>query len=125
MKAKAVAIGLVVMMAAIPAGAVNHLTIRVSPTVCFEPANLIIRTVVERDKDNRAMEIVAESPAFYRASHIQLDGDNAPRTNTFEFHSLPSGTYEITARLFDARGRARAEVSQQVSVMATSGDGGR
>jgi len=112
-------------LTAMPAVAGDPLNIRVSPAVCFAPANLIVRTTVEHNSNNRAMEIVAESVNFYRSSEIQLDGDKAPRITTFEFRSLPSGTYAVTARLLDAQGRARAEVSQEVNVMASGSDGGR
>jgi hypothetical protein len=114
-----------VSLAAIPAIADGPLKIRVSPAVSFAPANVIVRTTVERDAANRAMEIVADSPRYYRSSEIQLDGDKAPRTTTVEFRSLPSGTYEVTARLFDAQGRARATVSQQVNVVASGSNRGQ
>ncbi|HZP48639.1 MAG TPA: hypothetical protein VFB07_08895 [Vicinamibacterales bacterium] len=65
------------------------------------------------------MEIVAESEDFYRSSEIQLDGDSAPRTTQFEFRSLPPGTYEVRAVLYGAGGDARAEVRQQVNVIAS------
>jgi len=71
------------------------MTVRVTPAVAFAPANLIVRTHIEADADNRAITIVAESNDFYRSSEVQLDGDRAPRTSTFEFRSLPSGTYQI------------------------------
>ena len=75
------------------------MTVKVSPAVAFAPANLIVRTMIEADADNRAIAIVAESADFYRSSEIQLDGDRAARTNTFEFRSLPSGTYQVKAML--------------------------
>lgn len=102
-----------------PVGAGERMTVRVSPAVAFAPANLIVRARIEQDAQNRAVEIVAESSEFYRSSEIQLDGEHAPRTNTFEFRSLPPGTYEVTARLLGPGGSPRASARQSVNVIAT------
>ena len=102
-----------------PVGAGEKITVRVSPAVAFAPANLIVRTRIEADAQNRAVEIVAESTEFYRSSEIQLDGENAPRTSTFEFRSLPPGTYEVTATLLGPGGSARASVRSQINVIAS------
>jgi len=97
---------------------------KVSPAVAFAPANLVVRATIEVDAGNRAVEIVAESADFYRSSEIQLEGDRAARITTFEFRSLPPGTYEVRAKLFGADGQQRAAVRQQVNVIA-SGSGDR
>jgi hypothetical protein len=97
------------------------LALRVSPAVAFAPANLNVRATVEADKDNRSIEIIAESSEFYRASAIELDGDRAPRTNTFEFRSLPPGTYSVQATLFTGSGNERARVRQEINVIASGG----
>ena len=104
-------------MSALPVGAGERLTVKVSPAVCFAPANLIVRTMIEADADNRSVEIVAESSDFYRSSTIQLDGDKAPRTTTFEFRSLPPGSYDVTAHLYGSTGE-RAQVHHQLNVIA-------
>ncbi len=88
--------GLAVMMTTV-VGATEPLSMQVSPAMSFAPANLVIRTRVEPDASNRAMEVVADSEGFYRSSAVQLEGDRAPRTTTFEFRSLPPGDYEVTA----------------------------
>ena len=93
--------------------------LKVSPAVSFAPANLVIRAMVAADDQNRFIEITAESDDFYRSSEIQLEGDRAARTTTFEFRSLPQGTYEVRAKLFGADGQQRATVRQQVNVIAT------
>jgi len=66
-------------------------SIRVSPAVSFAPTNLIVRTRLEPDADNRVLEIVADSDWFYRSSTIALDGDRAPNTVMLEYRSLPRG----------------------------------
>ena len=107
--------------AAGPLGAHDRLAVKVSPAVSFAPANLVVRTIVESDADNRAMEVVAESDDFYRSSEVQLDGEHAPRVSTFEFRSLPPGVYEVKATLIAGNGRARAAVRQEVNVIASGG----
>jgi hypothetical protein len=111
-------------MLPIGAGAGERLSMRVSPAVAFAPANLVVRAMIEANADNRAVEIVAESDDFYRSSQIQLEGEKAPRTNQFEFRSLPPGTYEVRALLIGADGQQRAFARQQVNVIA-SGAGDR
>jgi hypothetical protein len=119
MKVRALFLGLLLCAAAWPAGAreSERLTIRVSPAVAFAPANLIVRTMIQADAENRMVAIVAESPDFYRSSEIELDGDRAPRTTQFEFRSLPSGMYDVRATLLDASGRERAAARRQVNVI--------
>ena len=108
--------GLAVMTTTV-AGAREHLSIRVSPAVSFAPANLVIRTSIEPDANNRAMEVVADSNGFYRSSAIQLEGDRAPKTTTFEFRSLPPGEYEVTAVVIGADGQRRTRARAHVNVV--------
>jgi len=119
MMMRAMLFGILLVTATLPARARDRMTLRVSPAVAFAPANLIVRTMIEADARNRAVEIVAESPEFYRSSEIQLDGENAPRTTTFEFRSLPPGTYEVKATLLGSDGAALATVRHQMNVIAT------
>ena len=120
---RVVLISLVTLTAALPLRAKEKekdpLSLRVSPAVAFAPANLIVRATVETNAANRAIGIVAESEDFYRSSEIQLDGSSAPRTAQFEFRSLPPGAYEVRATLYDLRGDPRAEVRQEVNVIAS------
>ena len=93
------------------------LSIRVSPAVSFAPANMVVRTSIEPDASNRAVEIVADSDQFYRSSLVQLDGERAPRTSLFEFRSLPPGEYEVKAALIGVDGQARAIARAHVNVV--------
>jgi hypothetical protein len=99
------------------AGANQPLAIKVSPAVSFAPANLVIRTSVDPDADNRTLEVVAESEDFYRASTVPLDGDHAPKTTQFEFRSLPPGEYAISVVVTGAGGRQRAISRGQARVV--------
>ncbi len=93
------------------------LSIRVSPARSFAPANLVVRTTIEPDTFNRAVEIVADSDQFYRSSLVQLDGEQAPRTSMFEFRGLPSGDYDVKAALIGADGRTRAVARAQANIV--------
>jgi hypothetical protein len=86
----------------------DPLSIRVSPAVAFAPANLIIRARIDPDSYNRALEVVAESEDFYRSSTVQLEGDRAPKTTSFEFRSVPPGEYEVRASVIGADGHPKA-----------------
>jgi hypothetical protein len=111
-----------VLLLVAPLGARDRLTLRVTPAVSFEPANLIVRTNIEHSDDNRSVEIIAESADFYRSSEVSLDGSRAPRTNVFEFRSLPGGTYQVRAVLKGANGRELATAAARVNVMSAGGE---
>ncbi len=123
MQGRVVVFGFLMLAAAAPLGAGDVLTIKVSPNVTFAPANLMVFTTVQADAANRAIAIVADSGDFYRASEVELDGDKAPRTTMFEFRSLPSGNYRVTATLYDRNGNARALARSVVDVLASGGSG--
>jgi hypothetical protein len=107
--------GLLVLTSSLGAGA--GLAVE-APTVMLAPGHLVVRTVIERDRDNRAIQVVAESPDSYRSSEVQIDGDTAPLRNTFEFKDLPIGTYEIHAVLLGSAGQQRALVVRKLEVIA-------
>ena len=119
MKVGAALFGLLLLAGTAPLGAGERITLKVSPAVAFAPANLVVRATILADAENRAVQIVAESDDFYRSSEVQLEGDKAARTSTFEFRSLPSGTYLVSANLIGADGRSRAIIRQQVNVVAS------
>jgi hypothetical protein len=118
MKWRAVILG-VAIAAASPIRANDRLSLRVSPTVSFAPANLVVRATVEANRDNRSIEIVAESEAFYRSSEMQLDGDRAPHTTLFEFRSLPTGNYQVRAILRGVSGKELASLQTQINVVGS------
>jgi len=97
-----------VLTVAMPSNAGEPLTIRVSPRAAMAPAIITVRAIIEADTDNRALEVIAQSPDFYRSSYVELDGANAQRVNVFQFRNLPSGTYEVTSVLVGSRGRRAA-----------------
>ena len=107
------------LITTLPTGAGERISVKVSPSVAFAPANLVVRTMIQADQDNRAVEIIAESADFYRSSQIELEGDKAPRTTMFEFRSLPPGTYEVKALLYGTGGEPIAFARQQINVIAS------
>jgi hypothetical protein len=72
---------------------------------------------VEPDPGNRALEVVAESGAYYRSSRIQLDGTEASGTISFEFRNVPGGEYDVRGVLINSSGHERAVVRKHVIVI--------
>jgi hypothetical protein len=96
------------------------ITLRVTPAMSFAPADVVVNAIIESNPDNRVIRVAAESADFYRASEMQLDGEQAPKTTAFEFRDLPGGFYIVTGTLFGSNGKARATVRQQVRVVTGS-----
>jgi hypothetical protein len=107
---------LVFALLASSVGAGERLKVVVSHTFRRAPADLLIQAIVERDDANRALEVVAESSEFFRASTVQLDGSRAPRLNTIGFSGLPSGSYEVAVRVLAANGHEVACVTDWLMV---------
>ena len=118
MRLKCRALAALTILAASPLEAGERLSMRLTPAHAFEPATVRVTAVVERDAQNRAMEIVADSGGFYRSSLIPLEGDTAPRTTTVDFQGLPGGDYEVRIILLDAGGHPRATVFQSLDVIS-------
>jgi hypothetical protein len=121
MKGRALAASLLLACTA-PVTAGERVSIKVSPAVAFAPANLFVRATVEVSRDNRSIEIIAESEDYYRSSEVALDGDRAPRTTLFQFKSLPGGEYEVRAVLKGNEGREIASTQAHLNIV---GEGGR
>jgi hypothetical protein len=96
------------------------LSLEVSPLVAPGPAFVRVRAFVEPNDDNRSLEIVAQSPEFYRSSHVGLDGRNSPRMAVVEYPRLPPGRYEISGVLVGVGGK-RATAMKFVQLVATAG----
>ena len=95
----------VVLLAGQTARGTDRLRMRVFPAVQRAPAALTVQITITASDDNRLLRVVAESPNFYRASEITIDGQNAAPLNVFRFRDLPTGLYEITGVLIDAHGQ--------------------
>ena len=97
------------------------LQMHVSPAIQRAPAMLTVRVTVESSDDNRLLQVVAESPTFYRSSEIQIDGASGSPLKVFQFRGLPTGIYEVTGVLVGTQGR-RASVSRVAQVVASPGE---
>jgi hypothetical protein len=97
-----------IVLALLSASAADEVRVEVVPDVSAEPAQITIRVEVRRDDDNRAIEVVTESTAYYRRSTQQLDGDDAAVAHVFRYRDVPAGDYVISARVLGAGGRAIA-----------------
>jgi hypothetical protein len=96
------------------------LTLQVSPTMTAAPAFIRVRALVESNDDNRSLEIVAQSPQFFRSSTVDLDGRNAPPLTVIEYPNMPPGFYDVTAVLVGASGK-RVTETRYVKVVAMAG----
>jgi hypothetical protein len=99
----------------------SKLTMSVSPTIGTAPAYVIATVTVERDADNRELEVAAESANFFRSSLISLDGERAPRTNQIAWKDLPGGEYAVVAVLYGKDGQ-RQSVQRSVVITPSSQD---
>lgn len=118
MKVREICCGLLLAASPSPLGAGEQMAMKVSPEVAFAPADLVVRTSIEANPDNRALEVIIDSPDFYRSSLIELEGELAPRTTIFEIRNLPGGEYVVTTRLVGPSGQTRSALRQTVTVMA-------
>jgi hypothetical protein len=80
------------------------ITITIRPAFASEPGGVRIVAEVEPHRQNRWLVIEADSPAFFRASRRQLDGENAARRHTLVLTGMPAGKYVIKARVLDSDG---------------------
>ena len=110
------------LSSALSLNASEPLAIAVSPRQSFAPASLVVRVHITPNVANRALEVVAESEAYYRSSRIPLDGDGAPATSLLEFRSLPGGDYDVRANLIDNTGHQRASAREHVIVLPSGGE---
>ena len=55
MKLRATLFGILMLLTTLPMGAGERITVKVSPAVAFAQANLVVRTMIEADQDNRAV----------------------------------------------------------------------
>ncbi len=114
----------VLLLAASSLGAESPLTVRLTPHFSTAPGNLLVTVGVLQRTANRALEVEADSGSFYRSSAVQLDGDQARRSQTFNFNDLPAGDYQVTVRLITTKGDSVVHDSFQV-LSATGDDGGQ
>ena len=97
----------------------DALRMQVSPLLARAPAAVTVRITFHAAADDRYLQVIAESPTFYRSSEVQLEGADASPIQVFEFRNLPTGVYEITSVLIGRQGprataRRLAKIAPQV-----------
>ena len=116
------ALTIAAFLAATGATAANEkLALKVTPNVSSAPSTVIVRAIVAPNADNRWLHIEADSGAFLRSSHIQLDGDRAPTVTEISLKNLPSGEYTVMAVLRDNLGNETV-VRRTAIVLARFGE---
>ena len=118
MRVREIFCGLLLVASASSLGAAEQMTMKVSPEVAYAPADLVVQASIEASPDNRAIEVVVDSPDFYRSSLIELEGERAPRTTVFKLRNLPGGRYVVTTRLLGVAGQLRSTARQTVTVIS-------
>lgn len=111
----AIGLGVSLLAAAVPLAGDSPLALRVTPAVSRAPAFVRVHVTVATHEDNRALDVVADSPNYYRASRVPLEGEAAARLQIVEFPHLPSGTYTVQATLVGSGG-PRATASTTIAV---------
>jgi hypothetical protein len=103
----AVVVAACAVLGSASATAREMVAVRVTPNLSIAPATVRVVVTVEPDADNRELELVADSGLFYTSSTVQLDGSKAPRLQWFVLTELPSGAYEVSARVVQKNGGTR------------------
>jgi hypothetical protein len=98
----------------------GRVSVRVSPAVALAPAKLVVRTTVEPNDDNRRLIVTLESSNYVRSSEIPLEGRDGQKLSVLELRQVPTGLYEVRARLFGTRGPV-ADSVQLVKVEPSPG----
>ena len=117
-----VLVPLLLLLSATPMRAGARLSLSVSPSVAFEPADMTIKAVVENNQENRTIEIVAESHDFYRRSIMPLNGESAPRVTMVSYRSMPSGEYLVRVVVRGSMGQELAFSEKMARIVDRDGE---
>jgi hypothetical protein len=98
----------------------QRITIRVTPAVALEPAQLTIRTTVEPSDQNRLLNVSLISDQYSTSSDVPLEGLNAARLSVLQIRDVPSGLYEVRAVVVGPAGPL-ASTTQVVKIQPAPG----
>ena len=115
--APVIAIAAVVIFGTVTAGR-QVVEIRLRGHYYPEPATVRLTVAVEPQEKNRLLRIEADSDAMYRATEVELAGENDKRLHLVEFRNLAAGEYQLRAEVLSATG-VLGQATQQLVV--TSG----
>ena len=79
--------------------------LRLTSRFAISPATMRSLVRVAPHEDNRKLRIEIDSPGYFRASEIDLDGLNAPPNHYFTWSELPAGSYSIVVTVLGTNGR--------------------
>jgi hypothetical protein len=82
----------------------RKLTVHVTPLVRLTRGDARGVVSVPRHVDNRMLRVVLESPDYYSVSDVQLDGEKAPQSHSFDWRDLPPGFYRVTVYVYGTNG---------------------
>ena len=94
----------------------SSLDLQLSGHFRMAPARVCSTVRIDSHADNRVLRVELDSPDYYRASEIQLDGAEAPRMHQILWGDLPAGHYRVAAVLLGTRG-ARATTEREFDVI--------
>ena len=97
------------------ARAADAVRLHVSPSMA-EHGDLQVQVLMTRDPENRYIAVTAESENYYSSSVQELEGESAPAVKVVWFRSLPSGVYQVTGAVFDAKGKMKGSAQQSLFV---------
>jgi lysozyme family protein len=80
-------------------------TIAVLPRIALAPASARLTIHVERDADNRWLDVTIDGASYQRSSGRALEGADAARLFQFTYDSIPTGTYTVSAIVTSTHGR--------------------
>jgi hypothetical protein len=89
----------------------------VFPRVGQAPAVVRIQALVEPADENRQLEFVVDSDAYYSSSTVELSGAGSARVHTVEFRSIPGGAYDVRVVLRGGGGEVRAVSNDRVVII--------
>ena len=98
-----------------PVRAADVVRLQVSPTM-YEKNDLVVQVLIQRDEANEAMRVTAESSTYFASSEMELEGGYAPRVKVVRFRDLPSGFYEVTGTVYDAKAKVKGQARVSVLV---------
>src|SRR5687768_6364512 len=79
--------------------------LRLTSKFALSPATMRSLVRVAPHEDNRKLRVEIDSPGYFRASEIDLDGLHAPPNHYFAWSELPAGSYSIIVTVLGANGR--------------------
>ena len=95
--------------------------LKVSPSVAFAPANMIVQAHLKPIASDRLVRIEVESADFFAATECQLEGEDSPKVcpvnRPLLLQHLGPGTYEVRAGIGPWQG-FRAITHQTVEIQS-------